>query len=347
MCTSTARSMAWARTETAWRVHLYDEHGALQYLLSVRPPAHGPPAIDGRRRRHVVELTAHTRELDDLAAGIGLDDVGVGRSGRRGCDHPAQPRRTGTGGCPRPPSPRAPRGHHRRRTPPTPRSRARPLDPSPRPHLPRHRLRPPSHRRRPRPHPRLAPRRPEHRRRPRRPVPERPPVQTRPPIRLDRRTTPPRHLRLDRPHRTTPHQDPRALRPPTPTPYPPADGAPPPCPPSSPRPHPAHRTRSPPAATATATSPTPPARPPTTSPDDTAPSRDNHPAATTTTPTSEGGAGRTSISRSPAPPAVARGDGDRPGARPGADRAPRPGCGPARTCPCAPWSAAGRAAPPW
>ncbi|MCD2195739.1 hypothetical protein LQ327_20415 [Actinomycetospora endophytica] len=78
VCCSTARQLAWDRTDTTWRVHLYDDHGHLEYLLTVRPPSCGPPGAGGRRRRHVVELTAHTHELDDLAAGRGLGGVGVG-----------------------------------------------------------------------------------------------------------------------------------------------------------------------------------------------------------------------------------------------------------------------------
>ncbi|MCD2193321.1 DUF222 domain-containing protein [Actinomycetospora endophytica] len=78
VCCSTARQLAWDRTDTTWRVHLYDDHGHLEYLLTVRPPSCGPPGAGGRRRRHVVELTAHSGEVDDLAAGIGLDGVGVG-----------------------------------------------------------------------------------------------------------------------------------------------------------------------------------------------------------------------------------------------------------------------------
>ncbi|HEY2221518.1 MAG TPA: HNH endonuclease signature motif containing protein, partial [Actinomycetospora sp.] len=71
VCSSTARALAWARTHTAWRLHLYDDHGQLEYLLTVRPPPRGSPG-DGRRRRHIVELTAHTRELDDLLTGTGI-----------------------------------------------------------------------------------------------------------------------------------------------------------------------------------------------------------------------------------------------------------------------------------
>ncbi|MCD2197972.1 DUF222 domain-containing protein [Actinomycetospora endophytica] len=78
VCCSTARQLAWDRTDTTWRVHLHDTDGALEWLLTVRPPSCGPPGAGGRRRRHVVELTAHTDELDDLTAGRGLDGVGVG-----------------------------------------------------------------------------------------------------------------------------------------------------------------------------------------------------------------------------------------------------------------------------
>ncbi|HEY2190709.1 MAG TPA: HNH endonuclease signature motif containing protein, partial [Actinomycetospora sp.] len=74
VCSSTARALAWARTrtDTAWRLQLYDDHGHLEYLLTIRPPTRGSPPADRRRRRHIVELTAHTRELDDLLAGTGI-----------------------------------------------------------------------------------------------------------------------------------------------------------------------------------------------------------------------------------------------------------------------------------
>ncbi|MEJ2871046.1 DUF222 domain-containing protein [Actinomycetospora sp. OC33-EN08] len=67
-----ATAMAWARAHGRWRVALYDPAGALDHTLSIRPPTTGPPPVGGRRRRHLVELTAHTSDLDALAAR--LDD---------------------------------------------------------------------------------------------------------------------------------------------------------------------------------------------------------------------------------------------------------------------------------
>jgi hypothetical protein len=67
MITHTAAvAMAWARAGARWRIRLYDDHGELEHVLSVRPATTGPPPVGGRRRRHVVELTAHTRDLDAL-----------------------------------------------------------------------------------------------------------------------------------------------------------------------------------------------------------------------------------------------------------------------------------------
>ncbi len=67
---SAALAMAWARVHGRWRIRLYDDHGALDHVLSVRPPATGPPPAGGRRRRHLVELTAYTRDLDALLAAL-------------------------------------------------------------------------------------------------------------------------------------------------------------------------------------------------------------------------------------------------------------------------------------
>ena len=71
VCHSTALQLAWDHTDTEspWRLHLYDDHGHLEHLLTVRPPPTGSPDPHRRRRRRLVELTAHTRELDDLATG--------------------------------------------------------------------------------------------------------------------------------------------------------------------------------------------------------------------------------------------------------------------------------------
>jgi hypothetical protein len=67
---SAAVAMAWARTHGRWRITLYDDDGALEHVLSVRPPATGPPPAGDRRRHHVVEITAHTRDLEDLRTAL-------------------------------------------------------------------------------------------------------------------------------------------------------------------------------------------------------------------------------------------------------------------------------------
>ncbi len=67
-----AVSMAWARAHSSFRLLLYDHHGALAHVLSVRPPRTGRsvPHAD-QRRHHLVEVTAYTSELDALAAALG------------------------------------------------------------------------------------------------------------------------------------------------------------------------------------------------------------------------------------------------------------------------------------
>ena len=71
MITNTAAvAMAWARAHARFRIRLYDDDGELEHVLSVRLPSTGPPPVGGRRRRHVVELTAHTRDLDALHAAV-------------------------------------------------------------------------------------------------------------------------------------------------------------------------------------------------------------------------------------------------------------------------------------
>ncbi|MEJ2869089.1 DUF222 domain-containing protein [Actinomycetospora sp. OC33-EN08] len=70
-----AVAMAWARRHCRWRVALYDDSGALEHVLSVRPPATGPPPVGGRRRSQVIEITAHTRDLDTLATAFGTDQL--------------------------------------------------------------------------------------------------------------------------------------------------------------------------------------------------------------------------------------------------------------------------------
>ncbi|WP_084682035.1 HNH endonuclease signature motif containing protein [Actinomycetospora chiangmaiensis] len=95
-----ALAMAWARTHGRWRIRLYDEHGELEHVLSIRPPRGGPPPVGGRRRAQVVELTAHTHELDALATAYTVDRVRAGvvpdpgadaldllRRARRALDH--------------------------------------------------------------------------------------------------------------------------------------------------------------------------------------------------------------------------------------------------------------------
>jgi hypothetical protein len=66
-----AVAMAWNRSHSTYRVLLYDPAGALEHALTVRPPRRGdsPPHAD-QRRHHVVELTAHTHELDALATAL-------------------------------------------------------------------------------------------------------------------------------------------------------------------------------------------------------------------------------------------------------------------------------------
>jgi hypothetical protein len=67
MITHTAAvAMAWARAGARWRIRLYDDHGELEHVLSIRPSTTGPPPVGGRRRRHVVDLTAYTCDLDAL-----------------------------------------------------------------------------------------------------------------------------------------------------------------------------------------------------------------------------------------------------------------------------------------
>ena len=56
--------MAWARTCAQFRVLLHDADGHLEWVLLVRPPHQ--PGADARYRRQVVELTAHTADLDAL-----------------------------------------------------------------------------------------------------------------------------------------------------------------------------------------------------------------------------------------------------------------------------------------
>ncbi|NYD38354.1 hypothetical protein [Actinomycetospora corticicola] len=63
---------AWTRTCAQWRVLLYNDIGALQWVLLVRPPLQ--PDADPRYRRQVVELTAHTREVDALDLDAPDDD---------------------------------------------------------------------------------------------------------------------------------------------------------------------------------------------------------------------------------------------------------------------------------
>ncbi|GLZ54626.1 DUF222 domain-containing protein [Actinomycetospora sp. NBRC 106378] len=55
---------AWARTCAQFRVLLYDPDGALEHVLLVKAPQQ--PGADPRYRRQVVELTAHTSEVDTL-----------------------------------------------------------------------------------------------------------------------------------------------------------------------------------------------------------------------------------------------------------------------------------------
>lgn len=68
---SAAVAMAWTRAHARFRVLLHDDHGALEHVLSIRPPTSRPPPVGGRRRHHLIEVTAHTRELEHLAAALG------------------------------------------------------------------------------------------------------------------------------------------------------------------------------------------------------------------------------------------------------------------------------------
>ena len=215
-----------------------------------RPPPHLPGA-DPRYRRQVVELTAHTADLDTLDVDRQL--VGhFAELARRTKDRPRRPAGPATRGAPRP--------DHRRRRATVPRRRTHPLHPRPRPDLPVPDVHRPRRGLPPRPHPRLAARRPHPGRQPRRPLRRGPPPQTRPPKRLDRRTTHGGHLRVDLTHRHHPHRRPRAL------PTPAAD----PARQLRPRRHRHLRTRDATTVaargpTSTATSPTPPAPPSTRS----------------------------------------------------------------------------------
>ncbi len=68
---SVAVSMAWSRTHSSWRLLLYDQNGALAYVLTIRPPrTGGPSSFAEQRRHHVVEVTATTAELDALVAAL-------------------------------------------------------------------------------------------------------------------------------------------------------------------------------------------------------------------------------------------------------------------------------------
>ncbi|MDL5160630.1 hypothetical protein, partial [Actinomycetospora termitidis] len=58
-----------------WRIALYDHLGRLEYVLSVRPPAAGPPPVGGRRHAQIIEITAHTRDLDLLTTAFGNDQL--------------------------------------------------------------------------------------------------------------------------------------------------------------------------------------------------------------------------------------------------------------------------------
>ncbi len=68
VCSSTARGLAWDRTDATWRLLLYDADGRLEWVLLLRPPPGANPGAGGRRRRQIVELTAYTDELDQLVA---------------------------------------------------------------------------------------------------------------------------------------------------------------------------------------------------------------------------------------------------------------------------------------
>ncbi|NMO91168.1 HNH endonuclease signature motif containing protein [Actinomycetospora sp. TBRC 11914] len=66
-----AISMAWNRPHSTFRLLLYDPDGALDHVLTVRPPRNGPPPPHAaQRRHHVVELTAYTHELDAPTAAL-------------------------------------------------------------------------------------------------------------------------------------------------------------------------------------------------------------------------------------------------------------------------------------
>ncbi len=69
----TARHLADQRHAAIWRLLLYNALGVLEYVLLVRPPGHaGDTAADDPHRRQIVELTAHTAELEALDAGACL-----------------------------------------------------------------------------------------------------------------------------------------------------------------------------------------------------------------------------------------------------------------------------------
>jgi hypothetical protein len=69
---SVAVAMAWNRAHSTIRLLLYDPDGHLEYALTARPPRRGqPPPHADQRRHHIVELTAHTGELEKLAAALG------------------------------------------------------------------------------------------------------------------------------------------------------------------------------------------------------------------------------------------------------------------------------------
>ncbi|MEJ2870917.1 DUF222 domain-containing protein [Actinomycetospora sp. OC33-EN08] len=70
-----AVAMAWDRRHCRWRIALYDDTGTLEHVLSARPPAGGPPPAGGRRHAQIVEITAHTRDLDTLTTAFGTDQL--------------------------------------------------------------------------------------------------------------------------------------------------------------------------------------------------------------------------------------------------------------------------------
>jgi hypothetical protein len=68
---SVAVAMAWNHTHSTIRLLLYDPDGHLEHALTLRPPRRGEPPPHARQRRHhIVELTAHTHELDTLTAAL-------------------------------------------------------------------------------------------------------------------------------------------------------------------------------------------------------------------------------------------------------------------------------------